>query len=244
MENKPTETTPEEEITTPEVDAAPATEETPTEETPEDASSSTEESEDLSSLIEEERKSGQPDPEKARERFLKKQKEQEQTDPESDDEPTEMLTRQEVEEMIARQTREATLVAQEQAILDLSGSIAESEQEAELIREIHKNRVFPTGMPLKAQLEEARAIASYKRTQAKTSELARKVQSQQTASRSTATTHRDPQAAVEPNQAPDLAASMKRAGYTWSGGNKRYEKTLPNGKTLVKENGKPPYIAG
>lgn len=242
MDNNPTTTKEETPEVTPEVDATPAIEEAPKEETPEEASSSTEETEDLSSLIEAEKSGGQPDPDKAKDRFYKKRGEE--PEPEPEPEPVETLTKAEVEEMITRQTREATLAAQETAIVDLSDSIAESDQEAELIREIHKNRIFPTGMPLKAQLEEARAIASHKRSQAKASELARKVQSQQTASRSTATTHRDPQAATEPQQSADLEASMKRAGYAWSGTNRRYEKQLPNGKTLVKENGKPPYLAG
>jgi hypothetical protein len=145
--------------------------------------------------------------------------------------------------MLAEERRQITLQANETHLNALSLELAENPQEAELIREIHKNRVFPEGSSLEDQIQESHAIANYKRIQAKNSELSRKVASQQNASRNTATTHRDPQASVEPDMAPDLKASMKRAGYTYNNQARRYEKKLENGKTLVKEANKPPYLA-
>lgn len=254
MDNKPTidrtapvaipgQTAPADAVATEET-VTPATEEATTtgEEASENSSSTTEETEDLAALIEAERKSGKPDPEKARERFLKKR--QEESGGDDDFEPQGTLTREEVEKMIAERTREVFVEANSSQIDSLAASIAESAQEAELIKEVHKNRIFPAGMSLRDQLSEAHAIANYKRNQAKTAEMARKIQSQETAYRNTATTHRDPQPAVEPDMAPDLKASMQRAGYTYNGQQKRYEKKMPNGKTLVKYPNQQPRLLG
>lgn len=201
--------------------------------------------ENLTALIEAEKKHGKPDPNKARERFLKKQKESEpEEDAEDSNEDERPVTRRELEELLARQAHDSTLENQQGRLLEISRSLAESDDEAELIRAVHANRIFPAGMPLEEQLAEAHVIATAKRTQAKNAEMARKIASQNTVSRNTATTHRDPQAALEPDMAPDLKASMQRAGYTYNGTSRRYEKKLPNGRTLVKEAGKPPYLAG
>lgn len=235
MENNPTTPT--------EGDAVPETAphgETPvadtaTEETP---SSSTE---DLSALIAEEKKRGKPDPEKAKQRFLKKQTEEHDDEPDNEDDRP--LTKREVEQMLAERLHQNTLESHVDRIIEISETIAESPQEAELIRSIHANRVFPAGMSLQEQFQEAKAIASVKRLEAKNAELARKIQSQQTTSRNTATTYRDPQKSLEPDLAPDLKASMQRAGYTFNSTARRYEKKLPNGTTLVKEPGRPPYLA-
>ena len=233
MENKPTEEVVVAENTTPEaVDTT--------------SDSSSKEVEDLTTLIEAEKQRGKPDPEKAKQRFLKKhQPETEDDEDDSDDDDDDKpLTRSELVRILGEHQREQTLVTHESTIAEISSSLADTAQEAELIREIHKNRVFPAGMPIREQLEEAHAIASIKRVEARNAELTRKIQSQQTVSRNTATTHRDPQAPLEPEMAPDLKASMVRAGYTFNATNKRFEKKLPNGKILVKENGKQPYLVG
>lgn len=241
----PTETTPEvvtePEAPTPEVTPEPAAEPVP-EETP-DSSSQEENAEDLTALIAEEKKHGKPDPQKARERFEKKRQREEPEEDEYIDEDEKPVTRRELQEMLAEQAHRNALESQQDAIAEISESLAESPSEAELIRTIHANRVFPAGMSLREQMMEAQAIATVKRTQAKNAELARTIKSQQTVSRNTATTHRDPQAALEPDLAPDLKASMQRAGYTYNNTARRYEKVLPNGKILVKEPNRPPYLA-
>lgn len=240
MENNPTETTKavdvEAEIpatTNPEADA--------TANAGAEAEGSTS-TEDLTALIEAEKKHGKPDPAKARERIEKKFKPV-QEEEEEEDEEERPVTRRELAEMLARQAHENTLISQEDTIIELSESLGQTSQEAELIRSIHANRIFPVGMPLREQLAEAAAIANVKRVEARNAELTRKIQSQNTVSRNTATTHRDPQANLEPDMAPDLKVSMQRAGYIYNSSSRRYEKKLPNGKTLVKENGKPPYLA-
>lgn len=233
MENNPIETT--KEVAVEAENLATTTQEPVSNDTLPDGSST----EDLTALINEEKKRGKPDPEKAKQRILKKQQPEESED-EDEDRP---LTKREVEAMLAENLHRNTLESQGDRLIEISESLAETAQEAELIRQIHSNRVFPLGMPLQEQLQEAQAIANVKRLEARNSELARKVQSQQTVSRNTATTYRDPQKSLEPELAPDLKASMTRSGYVFNGTSRRYEKKLPNGKTLIKETGKPPYLA-
>lgn len=181
------------------------------------------------------------DPKKALERF---QRDNTPEEPEHVSEEDRPLTRRELEELLARHEQRLVVETQEDKLVKFSEEIAGTPQEAELVRAIHANRIFPTGMSLREQLEESYAIANVKRIAARNEELKRKIASQQTASRNTATTHRDPQAALEPDMAPDLKASMVRAGYAFNSTTRRYEKKLPNGKVLVKENGRPPYMVG
>lgn len=222
----------------------PATEEAPTEATKETSENSSSTEEDLSALIEAERNQGKPDPEKARQRYLEsQQKKQEETVEDYSDPEEQPLTRKQIEEIMASERAELFRQANESQIETLATSLAESPQEAELIKEVHKNRVFPAGMSLRDQMQEAHAIATYKRTQAKATELARAVQHQQTASRNTATTHRDPQTAGAPKLSADMEASLKRAGFVYSGEHRRYEKKLPNGKTLVRDTNGSQFLA-
>lgn len=238
--------------TAPEADAvdttAPSPEPTPEpkedkapEETP-DSSSKTEDKEDLTPLIEEEKKRG-PDPEKAKERIIKKRQQEDPQDDDDLDEEDRPMTRAEVQELLNRNTHDTILASQKTEIQNTSEDIAETPEEAELIRTIHANRVYPVGMSIREQMQEAQAVATIQRERAKNGELARKIQSQNNVSRNTATSHRDPQAPLEPDLAPDLKDSMKRSGYTYNSSNKRYEKKLPNGKILLKEKDKAPYLA-
>jgi hypothetical protein len=153
------------------------------------------------------------------------------------------MSREDIERLVAERTQQIYKEVNRDRLLGAVNNLAESPKEAELMMLTIQNRIFPEGMSAEDIALETHAIVTAKRTQAKAVELARKVQSSANASRNTATTQRDPQASPAPGMAPDLAASMQRAGYTYNGQLKRYEKTLPNGKILVKESGKPPYLA-
>jgi hypothetical protein len=90
-------------------------------------------------------------------------------------------------------------------------------------------------MPLKQQLQEAFYIANGKRLAAKNVELARKVQSKDTVSKDSASTHRDGESGTAPRLSADLAASLKRAGFKYDPETKFYKKTLPNGKSAFRD---------
>ena len=209
-----------------------------------DTTESTEQSDDTSSsqdtdydaLIEAEKK---PDPEKAKEAFKKRQEkrtehvsETEEGDEESDEDKP--LTRKEIDAYLARKTQTIVAEANAERITEIATELADSDGEARFIMEIHKNRIFPEGMTLRDQLSEARAIASYKRMSAKNVELARKVQSKETASKDTSTGTQETTSS-EPKISADLKASLRNAGFTFDNTLKIYTKVLPNGKKMYSD---------
>ena len=209
-----------------------------------DTTESTEQSDDTSSsqdtdydaLIEAEKK---PDPEKAKEAFKKRQEkrtehvsETEEGDDESDEDKP--LTRKEIDAYLARKTQTIVAEANAERITEIATELADSDGEARFIMEIHKNRIFPEGMTLRDQLSEARAIASYKRMSAKNVELARKVQSKETASKDTSTGTQETTSS-EPKISADLKASLRNAGFTFDNTLKIYTKVLPNGKKMYSD---------
>lgn len=223
MDTNPTETTPEVDVP-----------ETGTNDESQDSSSSQET--DYEALIEAERK---PDPEKAKEAFKKRQEKRIEHVPETNEDDEEVdedkpLTRKELEAYLARRTQEIVATANAERIQEIATELAESDGEARYIMEIHKNRVFPEGMPLKEQIAEAHAIATAKRNQAKLTEVARKVTSKETASKDTSTGVPDTTSS-EPKIAADVKQSLRNAGFTYDNTRKTYVKTLPNGKIMYRD---------
>jgi len=202
---------------------------TETEAKAEESSSSQEA--DYEALIEAERK---PDPEKAKEAFKKRQEKRQEEETEPEEEGDKPMTRKEMEEYLARRTQEIVATANAERIQELAGEMAESDGEKRFIMEIHKNRVFPDGMSLREQLEEAKAIATYKRTLAKNAELARKVVSKETASKDTSTGIQETTSS-EPKTSADVKVALKNAGFVYDNTHKTYVKTLPNGKKVARD---------
>jgi hypothetical protein len=210
--------------------------ETDTTEATEQSDDSSSSQDDYEALIAAEKK---PDPEKAKEAFRKreeKRKEEVSETDEGDDESDEdkPMTRKEMDAYLARKTQTIVAEANAERITEIATEIADSDGEARFIMEIHKNRIFPEGMTLRDQLSEAHAIASYKRTAAKNVELARKVNSKETASKDTSTGTQETTSS-EPKLSADLKASLKNAGFTFDSTLKVYTKILPNGKKMYSD---------
>jgi hypothetical protein len=199
-----------------------------------DDSSSSQET-DYEALIEAERK---PDPDKAKEAFRKREEKRKQEETVVEEEviieEDKPLTRKELDTYLARKTHEIIAEANAERIQEIATSIAESDGEARFIMEIHKNRVFPEGMSIREQLEEAKAIATAKRVAAKNVELARKVNSKETASKDTSTGTYETTTS-EPKLSADLKNSLRNAGFTFDNTLKVYTKTLPNGKKMYSD---------
>lgn len=196
---------------------------------------------DIDAAIEEEKKRT-PDPDKAKEAFKKREEkrlQQEQGGDEStseedvdDDKP---LTRKEFNELLARERQQITNEARKEQITEIAGTLADSEKEREFIIAIHANRVFPSDMPLKDQLLEAHFIANGRRLAAKNQEVVRALKSKDSAGKDTATVVRDGSTAPVPKLAADVAASLKRAGYTYDPSLKIYKKPLAGGKFMYND---------
>lgn len=231
--NKPTEDTAV-------ADVAEATEdavETETNETENETESSSSQDFDIDAAIEEEKKRV-PDPEKAKEAFKKREErraQQEQGGDESSSDDDRPLTFKDLQEIESRVRQKITNEVRTEQIQEIVSSMADSPKERELIIAIHSNRVFPSTMPLNEQLLEAHFIANGKRLAAKNQEVVRALKSKETASKDTATVQRDSTAAPAPKLAADVAAALKRSGYTYDASAKVYKKALPNGKFLYND---------
>lgn len=201
-------------------------------------SSSKEEATDYDALIAAE-KSRTPDPDKAKEAFLKREEKRKQEEAMAkEEEPIDLdkpMTRREAEEFLARRQHQIVTESQAERIEEIAHEFADSDGEARFVVEIHKNRIFPEGMSLREQIREAHLIAAGKRLAAKNVELARKITSKDTASKDVASTHREPQEGNEPKLKTDLAGSLKRAGFTYDNVRKLYRKQSPNGKTIWRD---------
>lgn len=199
-----------------------------------DTSSSSQEQPDYDALIDAEKKRG-PDPDKAKEAFKKREEKREDKPEPKDEDLDKPLTRREMEEYLSRRSHEIVTESQSERIQEIAIEMAESEGEARLIMEVHKNRVFPQGLSLRDQLKEASYIANGQRLASKNVELARKIQSKETASKDTASTHHEATGGTEPKLASDVAASLRRAGFSYDNSKKLYSKKLANGKTLFRD---------
>ena len=120
-------------------------------------------------------------------------------------------------------------------IVEVAKEMSSSTEEADLIVEIHKNRIFPGHLTLREQLEEAQAIANRKRFKSENSELKRALNSKENASNDSSTTIRDGQTGSSPKMNSADEAAYKRAGYSYDSKSKLWKKKLPNGKTLIKD---------
>lgn len=143
------------------------------------------------------------------------------------------LTATELEAILERDRQQTRKELQSDIIAEKARNLAGSEAEANLIIEIHKNRTFPPGLSLDEQLEEAYAIANRKKLLARNTELQRALRSKNTASGTTAGTHRDSPLLEEPNLSqPDIQA-LKAAGFVWDGKTRLYVKQLAGGKKIL-----------
>jgi len=215
----------------------------------EDAESKdTDKAPDYKALLEEEKRKRE-DAEKAlaEKRFKsaeRKRQEEEGEESEEESEEDKPVTRKELQDLVER-TRSSTFKElQADRISDIAKGLADSDAEAELIVEIHKNRIFPSHLSLKEQLEESHAIANRKKLVSKNSELKRALASRENASNDAAGTHRDGMESTAPKKSAQDVESYKRAGFIYDSKTKDYRKKLPSGKILVKDpRTKATYIA-
>lgn len=164
----------------------------------------------------------------------RKAKEIDNEDDDEDDEDK-PLTKKELQAILAYERQTLQKESQSDRISDYAKTMSESEAEANLIVEIHKNRTWPTHLSLKEQVEEAHAIANRKKLMSKNSEMARALRAKDTASKDFAGTQRDGMEGTAPKLSPNDTASYKRAGFTFDTKRKVWIKKLPSGKILNKD---------
>lgn len=159
----------------------------------------------------------------------------EESDDLEDDEDDKPLTKREHREILAGLQSVILKETQSVRIGDIAKRLSSSDSEARLTIEIHKNRQWPSSIPLEQQLEEANAIANRKKLQSVNKELARALQGKDGVSKDSAGTHRDGMQGSAPKMSASDTAAYKNAGFSFNTTNKLWQKKLPNGKLLNKD---------
>lgn len=143
------------------------------------------------------------------------------------------LTAKQLQEILLKDRQQTRKELQSEIISEKARKLANSESEAQLIIEIHKNRIFPEGLSLDEQLEESFAIANRKPLLAKNEELKRALRSGDTALHDGAGTHRDSPALDEPKSNSSDVQALKAAGFSWDGKTRLFVKQLAGGKKIL-----------
>lgn len=171
----------------------------------------------------------------AEKRFkAKKVKDEDEEEEEEDDEEDKPLTAKQLQQILAeeRQNTQKELLAG--ILTEKARKLADSDQEARAIVEIHRSRIFPSYLSIDEQIEEAHAIANKSRLIAQNSELKRALLSKETRQKGGAeNSYRDAPKAGEPKLTPQDKIELARQGFSWDG--KFFSKKLTSGKTLYRD---------
>ena len=151
------------------------------------------------------------------------------TDPE--DKP---LTKRELEDILANERKENLKISQESRALEVARKLTTSEAAAKAAVAYWKTRIVPTG-DIEEDISGAIGMMEHKKVVAQNAELARALQARDGVTNVVLETHMDSPPGSEPQLAPDIKASLNRAGYTYDAKARVYKKKLPSGKFLIKD---------
>lgn len=194
----------------------------------ESESSDTDEELDLDAELAKEKEANDPDPKKAEEAFKGRKKEREKGT--GKDKP---LTQADLDAALAADRKER----QRDEALTIAKGLASSDKEAELIVAKWANRTFPKSLTLREQMQEAYAITHSKRIIGQRDEAMRALKGKKGVKKDAASSHRDAaHSGSEPKLPPNEAASLRASGFTWNLKSRQFEKKLPNGRMLIRDN--------
>lgn len=225
-----------EQVETPEVDTPDEQPAEPTE--PEQTPEGDEDSEQVKAQLEKEREARKKAEKAAADRAFKLREQKRNQQPEPEEEGKKYLTREEAEEIVAREREKTRKEMLSDQIKGIADRLATNDTERDLIIETHRNRSFPEHLSLEQQLEECFVIANKSKILGENRELKRAVAGKQSVSTDAAETRQDEPKGKQPNISGADKAEFARLGFKWNGTNKRWEKKLPNGDTLVRQNGR------
>lgn len=170
----------------------------------------------------------------AAKRFKNSEKRRSEEKDEQDDEEK-PLTAAQLEVILARERESNQKEIQAARIQDIAKRLGKSEQEVNLIVEIHKNRDFPRHLTLEEQLEEAYVIANKKKLIGERNEALRALRGKDQVNSSGTSMHQDSPEVDPPKISSAEASAYKAAGMLWNGKTRRFEKKLNGGKLLIKD---------
>ncbi len=167
---------------------------------------------------------------KAAEAF-KKRKEKRLADdggtPSEDEDDDKPLTRKEGRELIESTSRQTDKILNLREAERIVRTLTSNELEVKATLAKWENRIFPQDMQLSEQVEEMYGAVNRKRIIGRSNELARTLQSRDTAGNDIASSHRDP---MEPLK-PKLTPNSPLKDYTLDKTTGVYSKKLKSGKT-------------
>lgn len=139
---------------------------------------------------------------------------------------------------IARITTAQNLETQALALArNLTTGVHENpDKAAQLIIAKWKNRSFPTDMPLQEQIEEMNIVTFKDKITGTAAEAARAARGKTSVVRDGAGSHQGDRPADEPTG--EDATAIKAAGFVWNGAARRWQKTMKDGSTLIRQGGK------
>ena len=140
---------------------------------------------------------------------------------------------------IQEETRKGLKEINESQANVIAGQLAGEPAEKKLLVEKWKNRDFPDDMPLQEQMEEIHSIVHGSKLRSERNEAFRALDGKENVNTDGSGTHHDETKGKEPVVAVDVKSVLTRQGFTLNQGNNRWEKKLPNGKLMYRdENGK------
>lgn len=145
------------------------------------------------------------------------------------------LTKKDLQILLAQERQNTEKRIQENRAIEIVKKLTSSEDEADYIMQLHRNRQWPEYLSLEEQLEEAHAIANKKKLLAKNSELMRALRSRDGVSRDTASSYRDSDVGTGVKMNASDKASYERAGFKYDAKQRLWLLKLPSGKTLAKD---------
>jgi hypothetical protein len=172
---------------------------------------------------------------KSAEKRRKSGEEEDESSDDDEDDDDKPLTGRRLETILARERQQTEKIVQAKRIQEIAKSLAQSDAEANLIVEIHRNRTFPAHLTLEEQLDEAYVIANRKKIVGQRDELLRALKGKDGANRNGAQSHKIVKPAAEPKTSSQDVTAIKLAGFKWNGIAKRYEKKLPNGDIIYRD---------
>lgn len=140
------------------------------------------------------------------------------------------VTTKDLDNLEARLFQRTQNELREGKILEIARALSQNdEDQVALLVETFKNRTFPAHLSLDEQLQESYAIIHGRKLAAKTLELTRALNSKESSSRTSPTSHHD-SPIDEPKLSSAEATALKDAGLTWDGVRRVYKKLITGGK--------------
>jgi len=166
---------------------------------------------------------------KAKEAFLERERKRKEAEENGDEEDEEdkPLTKKNVNKILEEREEKIRKEMREEQAIELAKKMTESDLEANLVMEIWKNRTLSG--TLNEQIEEAHAIATYKRSQKQNEELKRALMGKDGENNDGFNAQRKPANKGEPNV---NATDKTVLSGTWDGTKNAYKKTIAGGKKI------------